>query len=308
MLVDIFYWIFSMSIVSSFAVCIVLLVRRNRSVPRSGIRLLWFIPMIRFVMFAGISSRFSFMSLLNKLASGTVVRRVPVSGFANSNFYSAVNCVQSAVSYHPIVYQTNVIAGVFAVAAVIWAIVAAALLLALWSLYFLTLRELRDGLKISGNVCYSERVDTPAVYGVFRPRIILPAFRSRMDNRYILLHEQTHIRSLDNLWRMLAFSVASLHWFNPMAWIFLRCFLVDLELACDEKALKGCSEEERKAYALSLLNFAEQKTIFVSAFGGACVKVRLQHILNYREATWISSLIFTIFCTVVICLLLTNPV
>lgn len=106
--------------------------------------------------------------------------------------------------------------------------------------------------------------------------------------------------------RMIAFVTVSIHWFNPLAWIFLRCFLADLELSCDEYVISKCGEEKKKLYAASLVNVEESKTAFISSFGGAKIRTRINNILMYKSITAISITVFIIFCIAVAYTLLTN--
>ena len=124
--------------------------------------------------------------------------------------------------------------------------------------------------------------------------------------RYILLHEQKHIRRLDNLWRLFAFVSVALHWFNPFSWILLKCFLSDLEIACDESVLNNCSESEKNKYALALVSSAEHKALFISAFGGAKIRTRIERIISYKKMTLISAIAFAALIIAIAYFLLTN--
>ena len=103
-----------------------------------------------------------------------------------------------------------------------------------------------------------------------------------------------HIRRKDNLARLIGFMAAAVHWFDPFVWIFLKCFLADLELACDEAVSEGFSEAQRKEYALALLDGEESRNLLVSAFGGARMRTRIERILNYRHVTVLSAAAFAV--------------
>ena len=152
----------------------------------------------------------------------------------------------------------------------------------------------------------SPKVESPAVYGIIRPRIVLPTSFAAAELKHILQHEKTHIRRLDNLWRLAGFLTAAVHWFNPLSWIFLKAFLSDLELACDEAATAKYSEDERREYALDLLNCVQSKSLFVSAFGGAKVRTRIESILSYKKMTAFSAVGFGLLIIIIIYTLLTN--
>ena len=169
------------------------------------------------------------------------------------------------------------------------------------------MREIKKSKPLFENVFASEKVTSPSVYGVFRPKIVIPSDMAESRNlQFVLLHEKTHVRRLDNLWRIFAFASAALHWMNPLTWIFLKCFLSDLEVACDESVLQKCSEQEKKEYTLTLIACAEQKTLFVSAFGGAKIRTRIERILSFRKMTAVSAALSVVLIAVIAYFLLTN--
>lgn len=298
-----FYWLFNMSVIASIAEIVVLLFRSIKKIPRRVIVFLWIIPLIRMWVPVGIGGKYGLMTFLSRFTTKTVT---VYDGPATPAF-TATNTIMAANSYFPITYKVNLVGNVFAVASVIWAVVAGAMLLTFALLYFSAMREIKDSARLYGNVYESDKVTFPAVYGVFRPRIVIPRSMKESENlRYILLHEQKHIRRLDNLWRIFAFASVALHWFNPFSWIFLRCFLSDLEIACDESVLQKCGENEKKEYALALVSCAEHKTLFLSAFGGAKIRTRIERILSYRKMTVISAIAFFALIAFIAYFLLSN--
>ena len=305
MLGEIFYWIFNMSIVASLMGLLVLVVRKTNLLPKRGLVFLWIIPAVRACIPFGISSRYSLMSLISRLTTRTITVFQPSEEIK----LSMTNAVMAAESYFPITYRENRLEVIFEVAAFLWIIIATALLITLAILYVTTKREVRDAEKTEQGFYLSEKVSGPAVYGILRPRILLPAGyvkKEGTDLKYVLQHEKTHIRRGDNLWRMLGFFLAVVHWFNPLSWIFLKAFLGDVEMACDEAAIAKYEENDRKEYARTLLDCAQGKSLFVSAFGGAKVRTRIENILSYRKMTILSSAGFTALIIALLYVLLTN--
>ncbi len=315
MLGEIFYWIFNMSIIASLMGLLVMVIRKTNLLPKRGLVFLWIIPAVRACIPFGISSRYSLMSLISRLTT----RSVTVFQTSEEIKLTMTNAVMAAESYFPITYKVNRLEVIFEVAAFLWIIIATALLITLVILYVMTKREVRDA-KPSGKGYYvSEKVLGPAVYGILRPRIILPVafiegqraddahpFRDDKALKYVLQHENTHILRHDNLWRMLGFFLAALHWFNPLSWIFLKAFLADVEMACDEAAIAKYEEKDRKEYARTLLDCAQGKSLFVSAFGGAKVRTRIENVLSYRKMTILSSAGFAALIIALLYVLLTN--
>ncbi len=299
---EVFYWIFNMSIASAVVGTAILLLRSIKKIPRRVITYLWMIPILRMWIPVGISGRYGLMSFLSHFTTKTVV----VYEMGKDASLSYTNFVMAADSYSPITYKINLLEKVFDIAAVVWLVVALALLLAFGIIYVITLREIKDSLHLKDRIYLSDKIQSPAVYGVFRPRIILPSAYKDEELSFVLLHEREHIKSFDNLRRLIAFATTAVHWFNPLVWIFLRCYLSDLELSCDEKVLSSCGEEQKKGYALSLLKYAESKNVFASAFGGANIRLRIENILSYNKMSVVSLIGFVALIIVIAYVLLTN--
>lgn len=112
--------------------------------------------------------------------------------------------------------------------------------------------ELReDGLRVARITA-----GLPAVVGVLRPRIVLPAdFDTRYDaaeQEMILCHERIHIARRDLHANAIAAVLRSLQWFNPLLhYAFVR-FRRDQELACDERVVAR-HPQQRRSYANAML-------------------------------------------------------
>lgn len=126
------------------------------------------------------------------------------------------------------------------------------------------------------------------------------------DSELVILHEKMHIRRADNLWRILAFLIVAAHWFNPLCWLFLKLFLTDLELSCDERVLTKLGDNRAKEYASSLLESRLGTTVFASAFGGAKIRTRIENILSFKKMTWFSLTVFVALIVIISYVLLIN--
>lgn len=296
---DVFYWVLNMSLHGSLLCLIVLLLRRIRRLPRGFVYGLWSLPFLRLVLPVGLNSPLSIMRLLEKMGTRRVTTYdLPIP-------YSAMNSVHFAEGYAPVTYETNVLTGTMETLALIWLIVACACALAAAILYLCTRDELRE-LQPREDYYLSGSVTAPALYGVLRPKILLPLGTPEEVLPYILLHENVHRRRWDNLWRAVAILTCCLHWFNPLCWLSLKYFLQDMELSCDATVLKKLGEEEKKSYALALLETAQRRSLFVSAFGGASLRLRVENVLAYRRLTLLSAIAFAALFAVIALVLLTN--
>ena len=305
MLHEAFYWILNMSIIATCYGLLLYFLRHLRGIPKTAVYALWGVVLLRMLCPISFSSRISLMNILSKLSDRTVVKTIPVEDLS----LSLSNVVQGAVSYQPIVYKSGVLERFFTVASVIWIIVAMAGISSTLILYGLTMSELKKAVNLRDNLYEGAMVSSPTIIGILHPRIILPVGIVHNNLEYILLHERVHERRRDNLWRMLAILAACLHWFNPLSWVFLKLFLNDCELACDEGVVKRLEPVKRKEYARTLLSYSDaDRTIFSSAFGSKKVKLRVMQVLSYRRLTCFSLFSFSLLVISVAVLLLTNGV
>ena len=302
MIAGICYWIINMSIVASVMGLIVMLIRKIRFIPRRVLVFLWIIPFLRMTIPVGINSPYSLMTLFSRLITRTVTVYKPTDDIA----FSVSNSIRAADSYSPLTFKSSSLNTVFTVTGFIWIVAALALLITLTVIYIYTKRAVADSKLYEANIFFSDKVDSPAVYGIIRPQIIIPESYKDKDLDLIIRHEKTHIKRLDNLWRIIGFITASVHWFNPLSWVFLKAFLTDLELACDEMAVAGYEKEKRKEYARTLLECSQSKSMLVSAFGGAKVRTRIENVLSYKKMTAFSAIGFTLLVMVIIYTLVTN--
>ena len=96
----------------------------------------------------------------------------------------------------------------------------------------------------------------PALVGVVRPRLVLPAnFETRFDEaerRLILAHEAIHAAAHHPAINALVEAARCLNWFNPLVHLAAFYARVDQELACDA-AVVARHPAERRTYARALL-------------------------------------------------------
>ena len=302
MLNNVFYWLLNMSIAAAICGGIVLLIRRIKKIPRRVTILLWLFPFLRMCLPVMMSGKYGLMAFISKFTA----KAVPVFEFNRYPDFSMMNYVRSAESYFPVTYRDNSLEKVFSVCAFIW-ISAAGLLLLLFLISYITaLKEIKNAVLLKENIYVSDKIKVPAVYGIIKPKIILPYDYCGSNLNYILLHEKTHIKRCDNFFRVLALVIVCIHWFNPLCWLFLKLFYCDMELACDEIVLSKCDEEERKGYAHALLSAIEKNSLFASPFGGVKLRNRIENILSYKKLSVFAAICLSIMIAAVAYILLTN--
>ena len=151
--------------------------------------------------------------------------------------------------------------------------------------------KIKVSLNLKDNVYLCDKINTPFIFGLFRPKIFIPSGMDEETVNYVLAHENAHLKRRDHLWKPLGFVLLSVYWFNPVMWISYILLCRDIELACDEKVIKQMEVSDKKAYSEALLSCsAPQRMITVCpvAFGEVGVKQRIKSVLNYkRPAFWI---------------------
>ena len=153
------------------------------------------------------------------------------------------------------------------------------------SLYEIKLM-LANSQKLYGNVYKSDVITTAFIIGVISPKIYLPKNLSEEQQRYIIFHEETHLKRKDYLFKYIGFIALALHWFNPLAWLAYYMAEKDMEMSCDEAVIKWIGSEEKRGYSQTLLSlsmpFREYRAMHL-AFGEGETKQRIVNVLNFKK-------------------------
>lgn len=122
-----------------------------------------------------------------------------------------------------------------------------------------TARKLK--LKKTPQVILTNKVCCPAVFGVFRPVLLMPADKlkslTRTDVEHILLHELAHIKRGDLLVHAVYMILQIAYWFNPLLWLMRKQLQNLRELCCDATVAKVLKEKTFH-YRETLLETARQ--------------------------------------------------
>ena len=171
-------------------------------------------------------------------------------------------------------------------------------------------RKLATAILLRDNIYESEFVDSPFVFGVVKPNIYLPMHMDEGTAAYVIAHERAHLARRDHWWKVLGYLVLALHWFNPLVWVAYILFCRDIELACDEKVVKGLDGAARADYSQALLSCAAPKRAVAAcplAFGEGNIKTRVKSALHYKKpAFWVAAAAVLAVVIVAVCFL-TNP-
>lgn len=171
-------------------------------------------------------------------------------------------------------------------------------------------RQVAEAMWLRENLWICDEVKSSFILGLHKPKIYLSSSMDEAQYPYVIAHEQAHLKRGDQWWKPLGFLILAIHWFNPFVWAAYILFCSDLELACDESAVKKLNPQERKDYSYALLSCSMQRrlvTVCPLAFGEAGVKKRVKEILNYKKPTFWVVLAAVVVCVIVAVCFLTNP-
>lgn len=197
----------------------------------------------------------------------------------------------------------------FDLAACIWVLGMALLLLHTLLSYSNLKRKIRFSTLVKDRLFESDRIATPFVLGLFKPKIYIPTGLTAREQHIILLHEQAHIQRLDYIIKPLAFAVLIIHWFNPVVWLSYFLMIKDMEMSCDEKVMSKSRDDLRADYAKTLLAVASRQSGLFSplSFGESNVQSRVKNILNFRRPVFWVTAVTTVIIAVLTVILLMNP-
>lgn len=122
------------------------------------------------------------------------------------------------------------------------------------------LRAYRPRFRIrrSIRILQSHEIKGPALYGILRPCLLLPAETlptfTAAELEMIFAHELSHIRRWDNATNWLTTILQILHWFNPMIWLAFWQMRYDREMATDQLALSVVGEDRARDYGETIIN------------------------------------------------------
>lgn len=308
---DVFLKLVNLSISASWLILAVLVLRVVlKKAPKWVMPLLWGVVALRLVCLFSIESALSLIPSAETIPSEIVTEtREPVL-YEQATLDIATNPTLPSAAEVPVGVSRQQAQVDFNIYSVLWLAGMAALLVhALVSAGKLK-RKLATAILLRDNIYESEFVDSPFVFGVVKPNIYLPMHMDEGTAAYVIAHERAHLARRDHWWKVLGYLVLALHWFNPLVWVAYILFCRDIELACDEKVVKGLDGAARADYSQALLSCAAPGRAVAAcplAFGEGNIKMRVKSALHYKKpAFWVAAAAVLAVVIVAVCFL-TNP-
>lgn len=308
---DIFLKLVNLSISASWLILAVLVLRVVlKKAPKWVMPLLWGVVALRLVCLFSIESALSLIPSAETIPSEIVTEtREPVL-YEQATLDIVTNPTLPSAAEVPVGVSRQQAQVDFNIYSILWLAGMAALLVhALVSAGKLK-RKLATAILLRDNIYESEFVDSPFVFGVVKPNIYLPMHMDEGTAAYVIAHEHAHLARRDHWWKVLGYLVLALHWFNPLVWVAYILFCRDIELACDEKVVRGLDGAARADYSQALLSCAAPKRAVAAcplAFGEGNIKMRVKSALHYKKpAFWVAAAAVLAVVIVAVCFL-TNP-
>ena len=312
---QVFMQLFNVSMTAGWFVLAVVLIRLLlKKAPKWISCVLWGMVAIRLVMPFSVESALSLVPSAEPLPVTNIYKSGPdISGnliYRNVNSGSQIFDAVVGTAMR----ETNSISVLkdnFSLLACIWILGMLAMLIYTVVSCFKISKKLNEAIPLRDNVWLCDRIDSPFIFGLIKPRIFLPSDMNEADMEFVIAHEKAHLKRRDHWWKPLGFMLLTVYWFNPVLWIAYILLCRDIEFACDEKVIKSLGEEGKKPYSEALLNCSVPRKMITAcpvAFGETGVKSRIKSVLNYKKPAFLVILIAVILSIVLAVCFMTNPI
>lgn len=245
--------------------------------------LLWACLFLRLIIPINIYSDLSLIKLkyFNKPINTDIVKHLEnnkIREYISNNLnIEAFNLNRSKIEY------------ILWIAIILW--IAGIILLSLHTIisYIKIRKKICTATLIKNNIYETDRIDSPFVFGIIKPKIYLPLGICEREQEYLIHHEEVHIKRFDYIVKQVYFLAVIIHWFNPIVWKAFELMTQDMEMSCDERVMKDFKIDIKVDYSNSLLEFATTSTLDLLcplAFGENYAKKRIENILKYKKMVY----------------------
>ena len=308
---DVFIKTLNMGIAAGWLIVAVVVLRvLVKRAPKRFRLLLWAVVGLRLVLPVSIESALSLVPSAQTLPEGVMYAAAPELNTGIAALNDAINPAFTAAFAPEPAASANPLQVLLPVASVIW--LAGAAVMLLWALvsWLRLRRRVAEAVRLEGNMFESERVASPFVLGLIRPRIYLPFGLDEGAREQVLTHERAHIARGDHVIKPIGWLILAVYWYNPLVWLAYALFCRDIELACDERVIRRLPVSGRADYSQALLDLSRPHHGVGAcplAFGESAVKGRVKSVLTYkRPAFWLIMLAAVLCIGAAVCFL-TDP-
>ncbi|HEX3599987.1 MAG TPA: M56 family metallopeptidase, partial [Lacipirellulaceae bacterium] len=177
------------------------------------------------------------------------------------------------------------------------------------------------GVRRACRILQFDGVSQPAIMGVLRPTLLLPASGVELEDeqlRMVMLHELAHVRRGDIAVNWALVAIRAIQWWNPVYWLAASRMCSLREQACDAFVVRRRQSQVGQRYASLLLTLAERRpmggtwrvmlpasilSFFPSLFRRRAVRVRLKALrtATVERGRWQSAGIATLLVGLAVC-------
>lgn len=256
-------------------IIIIVKVALNKKMNAALHYLIWIVLLLKLIVPFGPEAVFSLYNLVPQIPTD----KIEISNKMPPQKDSSINYESQAINSSSVQHETKptvVVARKVNKLPYLW--LAGAILMLVWFLYsyYSLNKKLRKSILINNeNLNYiledskarlnikrnislvlQEEINSPSLFGVFRPRILLSKEIINLKDtqiKYIFLHELAHYKRKDVVITHILLLFQIIHWFNPILWYCFKCMREDMETATDEKVLSILDDNEHREYGRALL-------------------------------------------------------
>lgn len=310
---ELFFAAVNLSIQAGWLVLAIVVLRfLLRRVPRWIFLLLWGMVGLRLVFPFSVESAWSLIPSAETISPSVLYMDVPQIRTGLPIVNQTINPMLEETLTSTVGASVNPMQVLAAVLSWLWVAGLAGMLLYLGVSWGKLSRRLRTAVRLQDCVYQSEQVHSPFVFGFLHPRIILPFSLSEGDRPFVIAHEKSHIQRGDPWIKMAAFLLLSVYWFHPLIWLAYFLLCRDMELACDERVIRGLDREGRAGYSQALLSCSavhRGNPVCPVAFGEFSVRKRVKAVLRYRKPLlWVTALAVVAVALTAVCFLTTPQI
>ena len=308
---EVFLKIVNMSISASWLVLAVFLLRMVlKKAPKWVNVLLWGFVAVRLICPFSFESVFSLIPSAETVSPEIIMDPTPEVHTGIASLNSMINPIVTEAFAPEGMVSMNPLQLWIPLATMVWIVGIAAMLIYTAVSYILLQHKVNTAVPLKKGILQSENVASPFVLGIIKPKIYLPFRMDEQTLEYVIAHEEAHIRRRDHWWKPFGFVLLSIHWFNPLMWIGYILLCRDIELACDEKAIRQMDNENKANYTEALVACSINRRSIAAcplAFGEVGVKERVKSVMNYKKPAFWIMIAAVMICVIVAVCFLTNP-
>lgn len=287
---DIFIQLLNMSIVASWMIVAVVIFRFVfKKAPKWIVGMLWCMVGIRLLCPFSIRSKFSLVPSPKTIVveGNNVVVDTGINGVdatLNAYLQQAYDDADemTTVSNSEKILHSSTAAILLAV----WVVGVCVLILGSIISYIRLKHRLKEATRYTDNVYQTEHIDSPFVFGFFRPVIYVPYRLGEEQLECVIMHEKAHIKRKDYMIKPIGYVLFAIYWFNPLVWLAYLMLCRDIELACDEKVIRELGYDKKKIYSQTLLQCSLPQSMLLAcpvAFAEIGVKERVVNVMKLKK-------------------------